>query len=154
MNCPGDIETKKAVNTWTLGSAISNQQVGNVWTGESPDVGIVSLSMGGELNVFDKRIGDKTSKIIYVRAIVTLPARGSICLSKQLLTWTERCYRYVGPAKVNNVGRTDAQDVLRRVLRRTRHGVQHRLGRGSHHPRVVQRTRRPSERHERFEQRR
>ncbi|KAG8997571.1 WD40 repeat-like protein [Tulasnella sp. JGI-2019a] len=60
-----DVESKKAVTTWTLGTGIAHQQVGNTWTGTSPDVGIVSLSVGGSLNVFDRRIGERPSKIIY-----------------------------------------------------------------------------------------
>ncbi|KAG8882996.1 WD40 repeat-like protein [Tulasnella sp. 331] len=63
-----DVESKKAVNTWDLGAGIHNQQVGNTWTGahhHSHDVGIVSLSLGGNLNVFDRRVGDKPSKIIH-----------------------------------------------------------------------------------------
>ena len=59
----GDVETKKVQITWTLGSGVNNQQVGNTWTaGDS----IVSLSMSGDLNVFDKRVGDKPARVLYV----------------------------------------------------------------------------------------
>ncbi|THH00974.1 hypothetical protein EW026_g1639 [Hermanssonia centrifuga] len=57
----GDVESKKAVTTWTLGSGVNNQQVGNVWT-EGDD--IVSLSMSGDLNIFDKRTGDKPARVL------------------------------------------------------------------------------------------
>ncbi|OBZ67657.1 putative WD repeat-containing protein C9G1.05 [Grifola frondosa] len=57
-----DVETKKAVTTWTLGSGVPHQQVGNVWT-EGDD--IVSLSMSGNLNIFDKRVGDKPARVLY-----------------------------------------------------------------------------------------
>ncbi|KAH6917769.1 WD-repeat-containing protein [Coprinopsis sp. MPI-PUGE-AT-0042] len=55
-----DVEAQKAVNEWTLGSAISDQQVGNTWSAEH---GIVSLSLSGDLNVFDPRVGDKPSRV-------------------------------------------------------------------------------------------
>ena len=63
----GDVETSKAINTWTIGSGLPYQQAGNTWTGESSDVGFVSLSVGGDVNVFDKRKGDGPSKTLYVR---------------------------------------------------------------------------------------
>ncbi|TBU43911.1 WD40 repeat-like protein [Dichomitus squalens] len=57
-----DVETKKAQITWTLGSGVNHQQVGNTWTAGDH---IVSLSISGDLNVFDKRIGDKPARILY-----------------------------------------------------------------------------------------
>ncbi|GJE96547.1 WD40 repeat domain-containing protein [Phanerochaete sordida] len=57
-----DVETRKAVTTWNLGKAVEQQQVGNAWT-EGGD--IVSLSLSGDLNVFDKRAGDKPSRVLY-----------------------------------------------------------------------------------------
>lgn len=59
----GDVETAKNVITWTLGTAINDQQVGNTWVGAED---IVSLSLSGDLNVFDRRVGDRPSKIINV----------------------------------------------------------------------------------------
>ena len=59
----GDVETAKNVTTWTLGTAINDQQVGNTWVGAED---IVSLSLSGDLNVFDRRVGDRPSKIINV----------------------------------------------------------------------------------------
>ncbi|EMD35482.1 hypothetical protein CERSUDRAFT_116228 [Gelatoporia subvermispora B] len=56
-----DVESRKAATTWSLGSGVDHQQVGNVWT-EGGD--IVSLSMSGELNIFDKRVGDKPTRVI------------------------------------------------------------------------------------------
>ncbi|KAI8976703.1 WD40 repeat-like protein [Trametes punicea] len=57
-----DVETKKAQITWTLGTGVNHQQVGNTWT-ECDS--IVSLSMSGDLNVFDKRVGDKPAHVLY-----------------------------------------------------------------------------------------
>ncbi|KAL0578997.1 WD40 repeat-like protein [Marasmius crinis-equi] len=56
-----DVETRKAANVWTVGSGVDYQQVGNTWSGESD---IVSLSLNGDLNVFDFRTGDKPAKVI------------------------------------------------------------------------------------------
>lgn len=56
-----DVEARKGVTTWTLGSGVDHQQVGNTWTGGDD---IVSLSISGDLNVFDKRVGDKPSRIL------------------------------------------------------------------------------------------
>ncbi|KAF8652390.1 hypothetical protein AX16_004418 [Volvariella volvacea WC 439] len=56
-----DVETRKPVTTWTLGTGIDNQQVGNTW---SSNHGIVSLSMSGNLNVFDPRVADKPARIL------------------------------------------------------------------------------------------
>ncbi|KAJ7717627.1 WD40 repeat-like protein [Mycena maculata] len=56
-----DVETQKAANTWSLGAGVSNQQVGNVWSRETD---IVSLSLSGDLNVFDPRVGDKPARIV------------------------------------------------------------------------------------------
>ncbi|KAK0220027.1 WD40 repeat-like protein [Armillaria fumosa] len=54
-----DVETRKSVRTWSVGSGVTNQQVGNTWSAEN---GIVSLSLGGDLNVFDPRVGDKSTR--------------------------------------------------------------------------------------------
>jgi WD repeat-containing protein 1 (actin-interacting protein 1) len=59
----GDVETRKAVTTWTLGAAVNDQQVGNTWSGAED---IVSLSLSGDLNVFDRRTADKPSRVISV----------------------------------------------------------------------------------------
>ena len=55
------------MRTWTVGSEIDHQQVGNTWSGES---NLVSLSMSGELNVFDPRLGDKAMNILSVCSCV------------------------------------------------------------------------------------
>lgn len=60
---PGDVETRKCTTSWTVGSGVDHQQVGNTWT---PSSGIASLSLGGDLNIFDPRVGDKASKIFSV----------------------------------------------------------------------------------------
>jgi WD40 repeat protein len=58
-----DVETRKATTTYTLGTGLENQQVGNVWS--APD-NIVSLSFSGCLNVFDRRSGEKKPmKVLY-----------------------------------------------------------------------------------------
>lgn len=56
-----DIETRKSLQAWTVGSGVPNQQVGGVWSGISD---LVSLSMSGDLNVFDPRTGDKPTRIL------------------------------------------------------------------------------------------
>ncbi|KAK7462716.1 WD40 repeat-like protein [Stygiomarasmius scandens] len=56
-----DVESRKAVTTWTIGSGVNHQQVGGVWSGESD---IVSLSLSGDLNIIDPRTGDKPRRVI------------------------------------------------------------------------------------------
>lgn len=60
----GDVEARKATTTWTVGSAVEDQQLGNTWSGES---GLVSLSLGGNLNVFDPRTPNGPARIFTVR---------------------------------------------------------------------------------------
>lgn len=60
----GDVETRKATTTYTLGTGLQHQQVGNVWS--SPEI-IISLSFSGDLNVFDRRSGEKPVKVLHVR---------------------------------------------------------------------------------------
>ena len=69
FNTKGDVESKKTLTTWTVGSGVAHQQVGNTWFGESSTEGIVSLSVGGDLNVFDPRVSDKPSRILYVSTL-------------------------------------------------------------------------------------
>ncbi|KIK68693.1 hypothetical protein GYMLUDRAFT_36180 [Collybiopsis luxurians FD-317 M1] len=71
-----DVETRKAVTNWTVGSGVSFQQVGNAWNGASD---IISLSMNGDLNVFDHRTGVKPTQVIQgpqksITAITPVPA--------------------------------------------------------------------------------
>ncbi|CAE7169955.1 unnamed protein product [Rhizoctonia solani] len=74
-----DVETHQAVTTWSLGSAIEHQQVGNTWAGDN----LVSLSLNGVLNIFDKRDGSKPSRTLYARGptnsttSITSPAAGT-----------------------------------------------------------------------------
>ncbi|KAJ4489897.1 WD40-repeat-containing domain protein [Lentinula aciculospora] len=56
-----DVEACKEITTWTLGSGVNFQQVGNTWSGESD---VVSLSLSGDLNIFDIRAGDRPSRVI------------------------------------------------------------------------------------------
>lgn len=55
-----DVEARKATTSWTVGSAVDDQQLGNTWGG---DHNLVSLSLGGNLNVFDPRTADKPSRV-------------------------------------------------------------------------------------------
>ncbi|PCH35254.1 WD40 repeat-like protein [Wolfiporia cocos MD-104 SS10] len=71
-----DVETRKALTTWTLGSTVHDQQVGSTWTAGDD---IVSLSMSGALNVFDRRVGDKPARVLLgpqksITAAVALPS--------------------------------------------------------------------------------
>ncbi|KAJ1311180.1 hypothetical protein OPQ81_009681 [Rhizoctonia solani] len=56
-----DVETRQAITTWNLGTAVDHQQVGNTWAGDN----LVSLSLNGTLNIFDKRDGSKPSRTLY-----------------------------------------------------------------------------------------
>ncbi|KAF8182076.1 WD40-repeat-containing domain protein [Pholiota molesta] len=56
-----DAQTQKAVTTWTVGSGVNHHQVGNTWSGQAD---LVSLSMSGDLNIFDPRTGDKPVRIL------------------------------------------------------------------------------------------
>ncbi|KAF5379228.1 hypothetical protein D9615_005866 [Tricholomella constricta] len=74
-----DVQYQKAVTTWRLGSGVEHHQVGNAWSGER----IVSLSISGDLNVFDPRIGDKPSGILSApqkSITATAPAGGNTFL--------------------------------------------------------------------------
>ncbi|KAI0738973.1 WD40 repeat-like protein [Daedaleopsis nitida] len=96
-----DVETKKAQTTWTLGSGVNHQQVGNTWTaGDS----IVSLSMSGDLNVFDKRVGDKPARVLCapqkaITAALKSPSSASTFIvgtaDGRVLTFSDD-YEYVG----------------------------------------------------------
>jgi len=52
--------------TWIVGSAIDDQQVGNTWSRER---NLVSLSLGGNLNVFDPRIPERSTKVFSVSVV-------------------------------------------------------------------------------------
>jgi len=71
-----DVEAQKNVITWSLGASIGNQQVGNVWVEENE---IVSLSVDGNLNLFDPRTGDKPIRVLVApqKAITAAVAIGS-----------------------------------------------------------------------------
>jgi len=59
----GDVEASKLVTSWSLGPGVDNQQVGGTWIDGDE---IVSLSMSSDLNIFDKRVSGKPSRIIQV----------------------------------------------------------------------------------------
>ncbi|KAH8113894.1 WD40 repeat-like protein [Phellopilus nigrolimitatus] len=56
-----DVERKETVQTWTVGTGVQNQQVGNAW---GADGDIVSLSMSGIVNVFDQRKGEAPARFL------------------------------------------------------------------------------------------
>lgn len=66
----GDVETRKVTTSWTVGSGVEHQQTGNSWTSSDK---IVSLSMGGVLNVFDPREGAGPVKEIHVSWWIHMP---------------------------------------------------------------------------------
>ncbi|PVF98501.1 putative actin interacting protein 1 [Serendipita vermifera] len=57
-----DAASQKLVSSWTVGTDLSDQQCGNTWMGEHE---IVSLSLGGDMNIFDSRSGGKPVRILY-----------------------------------------------------------------------------------------
>lgn len=69
-----DAQTQKAVTTWTVGAGVDHQQTGNTW---NDNVNIVSLSLSGDLNVFDPRVGDKPTRVFSVRPFIFLQTRRS-----------------------------------------------------------------------------
>lgn len=63
LELEGDVEARKAITTWTVGSTVDDQQLGNTWSGEN---NLVSLSLGGNLNVFDPRTADNPARVFSV----------------------------------------------------------------------------------------
>ena len=61
-----DVEKQAVVQSWIAGEGVEHQQVGNAWA-PSANGEIVSLSFNGDLNVFDKRTGDKPVNVLYGR---------------------------------------------------------------------------------------
>ncbi|KAF9053801.1 WD40 repeat-like protein [Hymenopellis radicata] len=88
-----DVETRKCTTSWTIGSGVDHHQVGNTWTASS---GIASLSLGGDLNIFDPRVGDKPSKIFSapqkaITAIAPLSSEGTFlagCADGRILSYS------------------------------------------------------------------
>ncbi|KAF8921185.1 WD40 repeat-like protein [Mucidula mucida] len=88
-----DVETRKCTTSWTIGSGVDHHQVGNTWTAAS---GIASLSLGGDLNIFDPRVGDKPSKIFSapqkaITAIAPLSSEGTFlagCADGRILSYS------------------------------------------------------------------
>ncbi|KAF9517484.1 hypothetical protein BS47DRAFT_1339315 [Hydnum rufescens UP504] len=56
-----DAETRQAISSWTVGPGVDHQQVGCTWAGSE---GIASLSLNGDINIFDQRTGDRPSRIL------------------------------------------------------------------------------------------
>ncbi|KAH7887030.1 WD40-repeat-containing domain protein [Phlebopus sp. FC_14] len=98
-----DIQSQRVTRTWALGTDISSQQVGNVWV--TPDE-LASLSLSGDLNVFDKRTdGDKPARVIQgPQKSITAATR---CTSGTFLTGTAdgRIFSYSTPPS-NSVSTT------------------------------------------------
>ena len=91
----GDAQTRKAVSTWTVGSEIDHQQVGNTWSGES---NLVSLSMSGELNIFDPRLGDKATNVLSV-CFSAVSLSVSLCETPLLHQAPQRSINVITPTK-------------------------------------------------------
>lgn len=62
----GDAETRKLVHTYTVGTGVNNQQVGIAY---APSGAIVSLSMSGDLNIFDDAESEKPTRVLSVRVV-------------------------------------------------------------------------------------
>lgn len=62
-----DATQQKEVGSWTVGPDILDQQCGIDWIGENE---IVSLSLNGTLNVFDKRKGGEAARVLHVRRCI------------------------------------------------------------------------------------
>ena len=83
MFLTGDIQTRQSTTTWTLPSAVPNQQVRNTWVSENT---LVSLSLFGDLNVFDPRSGSGPTRVIQapqksLTAISLLPSSSETFLA-------------------------------------------------------------------------
>ncbi len=83
MFLTGDIEICESTTTWSLPSAVPNQQVSNTWVSENI---LVSLSLFGDLNVFDPRSGSGPTRIIqapqkFITAISSLPSSSETFLA-------------------------------------------------------------------------
>lgn len=63
--CAGDAAAQKLVSTWKVGSgAVGDQQVGSAWAGAED---LISLSLDGSLNVYDRRSGHGPTRTLIVR---------------------------------------------------------------------------------------
>lgn len=72
------------MQTWTAaGEGVEHQQVGNAWS-HSEREEIVSLSFNGDLNVYDKRTGDKPVNVLYGRELLLALETGR---EPRLQTW-------------------------------------------------------------------
>ncbi|CAL1699521.1 unnamed protein product [Somion occarium] len=95
-----DVEARKSTMTWTLGSGVNFHQVGVVWTGGDE---IVSISLFGDLNVFDKRVGDKPSRVLHaptkpITTAISLPSSGTFFAGTadgRVLSHSGEAYEYV-----------------------------------------------------------
>ncbi|KAI0805965.1 WD40 repeat-like protein [Irpex lacteus] len=96
-----DVETRKAITSWTLGTVVEHQQVGNAWT-DGDDV--VSLSVSGDLNIFDKRVNDQPARILKapaksITAVVPTSTNNTFIAGLsdgRVLSFTGSEYEYVG----------------------------------------------------------
>jgi len=86
-DCLGDIENQKPVNTWKLGTGVGHQQVGNTWSG---DKDIVSLSLSGDMNVFDQRVGYKPARVLSVSLCFQQGAQAALLTSSPVRQATQK----------------------------------------------------------------
>ena len=85
--CPGDVATQKQVVSWIVGAGIGGQQVGSAWTAVDQ---LVSSSMNGDLNIFDKR-GSTDGPVQMIR----------VCLHPQT---THSHHSHTAPLQIHNSG--------------------------------------------------
>ena len=76
---------QKQISSWIVGTEIGDQQVGNAWTAADQ---LVSLSMNGDLNIFDKR-GSTDGPVQMIR----------VCLHPQT---THSHYSHTAPLQLHN----------------------------------------------------
>lgn len=85
-----DMTTQQLVNTWTVGTGVSNQQLGNLWAGEW----LLSVSLDGQLNYLDER-SEKIARTVYghQKSISTMALHGTNvytgCFEGRLMKWEE-----------------------------------------------------------------
>src|SRR5882757_1308690 len=84
---PGVVATQRQVSSWIVGAGIGDQQVGNASTAADK---LVSLSMNGDLNIFDKR-GSTDGPVQIIR----------VCLHPQ--TTHSHC-SHTAPLQLHNSG--------------------------------------------------
>jgi len=104
-----DVETRKATTTYTLGTGLEHQQVGNVWS--SSDT-IVSLSFSGCLNVFDRRSAEKKPvKVLHVCGMGVHPCQNGH-LSQVVVLLLQGPQKAVTAAAISTTTATGASETF------------------------------------------